>query len=78
MRPDADGLRIAPAIPSDWDSYTVNKVFRGKKLNMTFNNPDHVESGVKEITLNGVKLPDNYIPAAELKDVNEIVVTLGK
>lgn len=78
MRPDADGLKIDPAIPSDWDSYTVNKVFRGKKLNMKFVNPDHVESGVKEIVMNGVKLAGNYIPASELKDVNEITVTLGK
>lgn len=77
MRPDADGLRVAPAIPSDWESYTVDKVFRGKKLNMVFNNPNHVESGVKEITLNGVKLADNYIPADQLKDVNDIIVTLG-
>lgn len=78
MRPDADGLKIDPAIPSDWDSYTVNKVFRGKKLNMKFINPDHVESGVKEIVMNGIKLAGNYISASELKDVNEITVTLGK
>ena len=45
---------------------------------MTFNNPDHVESGVKEIVLNGEKLPSNHIPADKLKDVNNIVVTLGK
>ena len=77
MRPDANGLKVSPAIPSSWDSYTVNKIFRGKKLNMVFNNPDHVESGVKEIVLNGEKLEGNYIPADKLKDVNEITVTLG-
>ncbi len=77
MRPDADGLKIAPSIPSEWDSYSVEKTFRGKKLNMTFNNPDHVESGVKSIVINGKTIEGNYLPAADLADENEIVVTLG-
>ncbi len=77
MRPNADGLVVDPAIPSDWASYTVSKVFRGKKLNMTFNNPDKVESGVASIVLNGEKLEGNFIPAAKLADENEVIVTLG-
>ncbi|MBQ8175931.1 MAG: N,N'-diacetylchitobiose phosphorylase, partial [Oscillospiraceae bacterium] len=77
MRPNADGLVVDPAIPSDWESYTVDKMFRGKKLNMTFNNPNKVESGVSSIVLNGEKLDGNFIPAAMLKDENEVVVTLG-
>ena len=77
MRPNADGLTVSPSIPSDWKSYTVNKKFRGKMLNMTFNNPNGVESGVKEIILNGEKLDGNFIPADKLADENEITVTLG-
>ncbi|MGN0553982.1 MAG: glycosyl hydrolase family 65 protein, partial [Oscillospiraceae bacterium] len=77
MRPNAEGLVVNPSIPSEWTSYTVEKTFRGKKLNMTFNNPNKVESGVASIELNGEKLDSNLIPAAKLKDVNEVVVTLG-
>ena len=77
MRPNAEGLVIDPAIPSEWESYTVEKVFRGKQLNMTFNNPNHVESGVASIVLNGKKLEGNFIPASALEDENEVVVTLG-
>ena len=77
MRPNSDGLTVAPAIPSDWASYTVEKTFRGKKLNMTFNNPNHAESGVSSIVLNGEKLDGNFIPADKLKEENEITVTLG-
>lgn len=77
MRPNAEGLVIDPAVPSDWASYTVEKTFRGKKLSMTFNNPNHVESGVTSIVLNGEKLDGNLIPADKLKDENEVVVTLG-
>lgn len=77
MRPNADGLVVAPAVPSDWASYTVEKMFRGKKLNMTFNNPNHAESGVSSIVLNGEKLDGNFIPADKLKEENEVTVTLG-
>lgn len=77
MRPDADGLKIAPSIPASWDGFRIEKNFRGKKLNITFDNSAHVQSGVKEITLNGEKLDGNYISADKLADTNEITVVLG-
>ncbi len=76
MRPDFYGLRIDPAIPSDWKSYEVSKDFRGKHLSITVNNPNGAESGVKSIVLNGKELEDNYIPADMLLDENEVIVTL--
>ncbi len=77
MRPDADGIEINPSIPSKWDGFKINKTFRGKTLNIDVQNPSHVQSGVKEITLNGEKFDGNYIPANKLADNNEIVVVLG-
>ena len=77
MRPDADGIEINPSIPSKWDGFKINKTFRGKTLNIDVQNASHVQSGVKEITLNGEKLDGNYIPANKLADNNEIVVVLG-
>ncbi len=77
MRPDADGLAISPSIPSSWDGFKIEKNFRGKKLNITVDNSAHVQSGVKEIFLNGTKLDGCYVPAGKLADVNEISVVLG-
>ena len=77
MRPDTDGITISPSIPSEWDVFKIEKNFRGKKLNITVDNSDHVESGVKQIVLNGQKLNDCYVPADMLGDVNEISVILG-
>ena len=56
MRPDLGGLTVAPSIPSKWDGFKIEKNFRGKKLNINIDNSAHVQSGVKEITLNGEKL----------------------
>ena len=77
MRPDLEGLVIAPSIPSEWDGFTIEKTFRGKQLSIDIQNPDHVQSGVSEITLNGEKLEDNYVPAEKLADVNKITVIMG-
>ena len=77
MRPDFDGLAIAPSIPSEWDGFKIEKNFRGKKLNITIDNSAHVESGVKKLTLNGEELAGNYVPETKLADVNNIVVVMG-
>ena len=77
MRPDLGGLRIDPSIPAEWNGFTIRKDFRGKKLNIEIDNSAHVQSGVKEITLNGIKLEGNYVPADKLADKNEIKVVLG-
>ncbi len=77
MRPDADGLLISPSIPAEWDGFKIEKNFRNKKLNITVDNSAHVQSGVKEIILNGEKTNSNYIPASKLADTNEITVVLG-
>lgn len=77
MRPDAKGLKIAPSIPSEWESFKISKMFRGKKLNITVDNAAHAESGVKELILNGEKLEGSYVPAEKLADVNDITVVLG-
>lgn len=77
MRPDADGLRISPAIPSAWDGFSIEKNFRGKHLSIQVQNPNHVESGVSSLTLNGKTLTDNYVPADALEETNKITVVLG-
>ncbi len=76
MRPDIHGLTIAPAIPSEWKEITISKQFRGKQLNITVQNPNGAEGGYKSVTLNGVALESNYVPADALADVNDIVVTM--
>ncbi len=77
MRTELDGLRIDPSIPSAWDGFRIHKAFRGKKLNIDIQNPNHVQSGVKSMTVNGTAVAGNFLPADQLADVNEIVVVLG-
>ncbi|MDO5292555.1 MAG: N,N'-diacetylchitobiose phosphorylase [bacterium] len=76
LRPDFDGIKIEPAIPSDWNEFTVKKVFRGKILNITVKNPNGAEGGCKEFYLNGEKLEKNYILAKDMKEINEVTLVM--
>lgn len=76
MRPDFNGIKIAPAVPSDWKEFEIFKVFRGKKLNIKVFNPNGHESGCAELKLNGTVMKNNYIPANKLEDENEIILTM--
>lgn len=76
LRPDLDGLRLAPAIPKEWDSFTMEKDFRGHRLHICVENPGHHESSCRSLTLNGQAMPDNYIPASALRDENDIILTM--
>ncbi|MBE6753788.1 MAG: N,N'-diacetylchitobiose phosphorylase, partial [Ruminococcaceae bacterium] len=77
VRPEADGIVINPSIPSAWNGFTMDKVFRGKKLHIRVENPKHVESGVAECRLGGVKLDGIKIPETMLAEENDIVVVMG-
>ncbi len=77
IRPDIEGIIISPSIPSEWDGFKINKIFRGKTLYIEIKNPSHVQSGVKEIILNGEKLSKNYLPDEKLEAVNNITVVMG-
>ncbi|MDR2953379.1 MAG: N,N'-diacetylchitobiose phosphorylase [Treponema sp.] len=76
LRPDIEGIRLAPAIPPAWKSLTMEKSFRGCKLNIKVNNPDGRESGCKKLAVNGTPVEGNYIPASILKAENEIILDM--
>ena len=56
LRPTPEGLVISPAIPAEWDGFTMEKTFRGKKLYITVDNSAHHEGGVQKTLVNGVEV----------------------
>jgi len=77
IRPEIDGLRIDPCIPSDWDGFEAKRRFRGKVIQIKVSNPLKVCQGVQSITLNGEKIAGNLISAERLLDENQVEVLLG-
>jgi cellobiose phosphorylase len=72
MRPDFHGLTIAPAIPSEWDGFTIEKDFRGKHLSIAVKNPGHVQSGCVKLVVNGALLEGNYIPEEMMTEQTKV------
>ena len=66
IRPDLDGIRIAPSIPKEWKALEIHKEFREKKLRILVENPDGRESGCTSLTVNGTPMEGNYVPEDSL------------
>lgn len=77
VRPEMNGIRIDPCVPSRWESFSVRRDFRGKILNITVRNPRGIEKGVKKIILNGETIDGNFIPVSKMNAENEVAVTMG-
>lgn len=77
MRPDFYGLRIAPSIPKEWESFEIEKDFRGSHLHIVVKNPGHAESGCEKLIVNGEEIEGNYILAELLKEQNEIELIMS-
>jgi N,N'-diacetylchitobiose phosphorylase len=78
IRPDFEGLVISPAIPAEWDGFTVTRTFRDATYEIEVRNPNHVESGVKKLTVDGSLVEGNQVPIAPKGAVVRVEVELGQ
>ncbi len=76
VKPDFDGLKVDPCIPTDWKSYTVSRIYRGTTYNITILNPNGASKGVVSMEVDGVMVAGNIIPVQN-KVACEVIVTLG-
>ena len=77
IQPDYDGLLVDPCIPKEWDGYEVTRKYRGATYHIKIENPDHIQKGVKKLTINGTEIPGNKIPVAPVSETIEVKVLLG-
>jgi len=77
IKPDFDGLKIEPCIPSDWESYTVTRQFRGDMYRIKVTNPNRVSKGVASVTVDGQRIEGQVIPVFGDGKVHEVEVVLG-
>ncbi len=77
IRPDYDGIRIDPCIPTSCEGFSVHRRFRGADFEITVSNPGHVSKGVASLSLNGIPLEGNLIPVCPAGSVNKVEAVLG-
>jgi N,N'-diacetylchitobiose phosphorylase len=71
------GLVLNPCIPSEWNSFEVNRKWRGADYHIIVKNPDHIEKGIKSVKLNGKEIKDFIVPIQKSGSSNDIEVTMG-
>ena len=77
IRPDFYGLKLEPAIPSEWENFEIDKDFRGKHLHIVVSNKGHAETGCKRLIVNEKELEGNYIPIELLTEKTEIILEIS-
>ena len=78
VRPEYDGLRIDPCIPSAWSGFRAVRRFRGKTIRIVVHNEQRAAQGVARIRMNGHEIPGNLIPFDSLGADQLVEVWLGK
>jgi len=77
IRPEIGGLRLDPCIPSTWEGFQATRIWRGKRIDITVENPNAVCRGVVALALNGQALRGSLLPLEDLTDDNQVSVVLG-
>lgn len=70
------GLIIDPVIPSEWKDFTLERVHRGTRYLIHVQNPNGVQQGVSQITVDGVVLEGNVVPLKN-SEICEIEVLMS-
>ena len=76
VRATYNGLLIDPAIPSDWKSFKVERVYRGTKYIIEVENPEGVDNGVKSVYVDGKEINEQLLPVSD-KKVCKVKVIMG-
>jgi cellobiose phosphorylase len=74
IKPEWEGLKIDPCLPSDWKKVSIKRVFRGKKYNFQIFKSKGSCTGVERILLNGTELGSNLIPSELALNENQVEV----
>ena len=77
VKPTLDGLQIDPCVPSSFRHFTVKRRFRGATYEITVENPDGAEHGVRQITMDGQPVCGNVLPVREAGATARVLVRMG-
>lgn len=77
IRPTFDGLEIDPCIPSEMDGFQAVRRYRGSSFHITVKNPNHVEKGVKTMTVNGKEMNGSCIMPEDGVKEYQIEILMG-
>lgn len=64
LKPEYNGLRVSPCIPSSWPEFRATRIYRGTTYEILVKNPQGVCSGVRTVLVNGTEHTAPTLPIA--------------
>ena len=77
IQPTLAGLKIDPCIPHGMDGFTLRRVWRGATYEIVVENPDHLEKGVKAMTVDGKPVSGNILSPVPAGSTVEVKIVMG-
>jgi cellobiose phosphorylase len=64
IRPDHDGLRVDPCLPSDWEGFDATRRFRGATYRISVSKPRGASGRVSSMVVDGRRVDGTLVPVA--------------
>ena len=77
VRPVLAGLEVDPCLPTAWDGFDLERLFRGRRVTISVTNPHHVSRGVVSLEVDAVPVAGTVAPVELLHDGAVISVRMG-
>ena len=79
IRPELDGLRIDPVLPSGWPGFTATRRFRGATYQVSVRRAGTLDSGLAEgagVLVDGQRIAGTLLPLAQAGETVQVEVIL--
>lgn len=77
VRPEVEGLRIDPCLPSEWTEASMERAYRGGKLAISIRKTKGISKGKTKVFLDDQELPDNLIRPDQVKGDHQVRVEIS-
>jgi len=77
LKKRGDKLEVNPHIPKDWPGFHITYRFGAATYEIQVQNPEHVNQGVSQVSLNGQELPDKVIPLSQGGGIYTVSIVMG-
>ena len=77
VQPTLDGLKIDPCLPAFLRRFTVSRRYRGALYEITVENPEGAEKGVRSVTVDGREIAGSVLPVQPQGARVSVVVRMG-
>jgi cyclic beta-1,2-glucan synthetase len=78
FRREGDSFSLDPRIPADWPGFELTCTHERTRYSVRVRNPDGVERGVLEVTLDGEACPNGRVKMTPGGGDHEVIVVMGQ